>query len=1011
MSSVPVNDENRGVCPERKHSESDTSLDIFSLDQPTGRPSILRQSQAENLPNKSVAKGIKVCFQTPRRDPVTKRIVSPTKSLKMTSLDECTKALEALQLSTTLQTQESTGTLDGPQSDFTDALPFPNEDMPIQSKGGYQLDFDNLDAMNPFQGAPQMIPSPPRPCESVEEPMPAVQNELATGDAFTPEERSEEFVTALDETLPFLPSVENSIADMSGNITSTDSSVIVMAKSSAFEFQDVSNSEEEPPAVSSDCLDPDEALSRSSVFEDAPLPTKGSYNFDFDDLDSVNPFQMGGSKIQNSPALGRKLTCEDPPAAVERQELEVGGGMEAEVLTMSQPIVETPVLPEKQEMEAEVLTVSQPIVETPVLPEKQEMEAEVLTVSQPIVETPVLPEKQEMEAEVLTVSQPILETPVLPEMKPIAAMSPTSSQPPAESLLPPKEGAVKLEFNFDDGAVKHKPPPKKFGKRPAGMKATAKKPVPEKKDSVSSQSPPVKQADDAVAEVAVPKGSYAFDFDKLDDPNYNPFGSNAKMTDSPKCGVMSSPQGKTPSPVEEVATEQMDEPVEQNTSSPPIGVSCEGDDSPATVIRLDTNPKKESEFGIPVTDVSTLAIGHIHQGHDHLTQTHERLDNATGFLGVNDIAQCQQPLPGPLNDQESTREPAQPVLSTPEFAHFEQAPKNGMEPMEDFVPGAMFMSNDFDGQMDYLEQFGSTTFKESALRKQSLYLKFDPLLRESPKKAGGAPGLDNLPRPAAFASRMETNRSGAKESMSVPKMDDFRFSGIPAQSAPLLESLAPAFSQPSSEDAIIEVLKYSQKDMDDAIARVEAREQEKEKQWVAKYDELSLDNQELRNILSGYETTIVQMMAEHQKEKDMAQSALCKVLQEKEQIATDLNDMERSLSDLCKRLDKHKDAIGGYKKNEEVLKKCAQDYLAEIKKVEQRYQALKAHAEEKISLANGEIAEVRSKLKSESSALKAQLRREQLKVQSLDKNLDQKVKEVEELTSLCDELIAKVQKG
>ena len=42
------------------------------------------------------------------------------------------------------------------------------------------------------------------------------------------------------------------------------------------------------------------------------------------------------------------------------------------------------------------------------------------------------------------------------------------------------------------------------------------------------------------------------------------------------------------------------------------------------------------------------------------------------------------------------------------------------------------------------------------------------------------------------------------------------------------------------------MLKYSQKDMDDAIARVEAREQEKEKQWTAKYDELSLDNQELR---------------------------------------------------------------------------------------------------------------------------------------------------------------------
>lgn len=43
------------------------------------------------------------------------------------------------------------------------------------------------------------------------------------------------------------------------------------------------------------------------------------------------------------------------------------------------------------------------------------------------------------------------------------------------------------------------------------------------------------------------------------------------------------------------------------------------------------------------------------------------------------------------------------------------------------------------------------------------------------------------------------------------------------------------------------------------------------------------------------------------------------------------------------------------------------------------------------SRANEEIAEVRSKLKSEVSALQAQLRREQLKAQSLENSLDQKV--------------------
>lgn len=56
MSSVEVNDENRVVCPGGKQNSSVN--DIFALDQPTGRPSILRQT--ENLPSKTVPKGTKV---------------------------------------------------------------------------------------------------------------------------------------------------------------------------------------------------------------------------------------------------------------------------------------------------------------------------------------------------------------------------------------------------------------------------------------------------------------------------------------------------------------------------------------------------------------------------------------------------------------------------------------------------------------------------------------------------------------------------------------------------------------------------------------------------------------------------------------------------------------------------------------------------------------------------------------------------------------------------------------
>lgn len=40
--------------------------------------------------------------------------------------------------------------------------------------------------------------------------------------------------------------------------------------------------------------------------------------------------------------------------------------------------------------------------------------------------------------------------------------------------------------------------------------------------------------------------------------------------------------------------------------------------------------------------------------------------------------------------------------------------------------------------------------------------------------------------------------------------------------------------------------------------------------------------------------------------------------------------------------------LSPFAQNEEVLKKCAQEYLTRVRKEEQRYQALKIHAEEKL---------------------------------------------------------------
>ncbi|XP_032168585.1 transforming acidic coiled-coil-containing protein 3-like [Mustela erminea] len=96
--------------------------------------------------------------------------------------------------------------------------------------------------------------------------------------------------------------------------------------------------------------------------------------------------------------------------------------------------------------------------------------------------------------------------------------------------------------------------------------------------------------------------------------------------------------------------------------------------------------------------------------------------------------------------------------------------------------------------------------------------------------------------------------------------------------------------------------------------------------------------------------------------------------------------------------------------NEESLKKCVEGYIARIEKEGQRYQALKAHAEEKLQLASEEIAQVCSKAQAESLAFQASLRKEQMLIHSLEKTVEQKTKENEELTQICDDLISKMEK-
>ncbi|ROL49699.1 Transforming acidic coiled-coil-containing protein 3 [Anabarilius grahami] len=897
MSSEALK-ENQGAV--RMNSSSEAACDIFALEETTGRPSILRQSQAENI-SRTVPRGAKVCFQTPRRDPVTKKIMSPSRTSRPAIQEDNTKALET---HTTSSDQSSVlnNTSTTPIEMQSISVAYPGDDIRVQSEGAYTLDLDNLDAIDPFQGSNKMANSPPKSSALPEAwTSDLVESDTTAAPVFAPQSEVPEVTntvpevtnTALDETLPFTPSVENSLAESSVNISSAEGTVIIKTDNVENSTTDTEEADTTDPAPASQQIP---TMEDQLEAQDLPLPLAGSYNLDFENLDLLNPFQTGGSKIPNSPVIGKASAVSDPS------------------------------LPSQEA--------------------KQESELSV--------QTPDVPTSSD------------------------ASMPPQENSVTESSSAPPKNNQMLLEFNFDDGAeVKRKPPPKRLGvKRPAGAKPGTKKtdaPVTEKKEPEPKKLSPKNTEETDPVDVPPAQGSYTFDFDKFDDQNFNPFGTKAKMDSSPPRGVQTSQVlRKAPSPLQqaEVPT-QVDQPEQRSHQA----VS----ESNENMAETDLPVTKQVEY------VESSAVSHTNISQNPAIQEPEIIATPESIVCLQNQI-CDLGVVAPSEDE--------------------------------FVHGALFMpGGDFDGQMDYLEQFGSSTFKESALRKQSLYLKFDPLLKESPKKTG----VDScnfgfsLPRPSLAIRMMEAAKSEGKQKSHC---DSMKLLDLPAPvvetvvpDPTVLDLLIPTLKQPvKTEDSIIEVLKYSQRDMDAALQKADRRAEERQQEMQTQIETLCLENQHMLFIVSEYEATITQITDEHKQKEDLAKIELEQVLQEKDQLSKDLTELERSFSSVVKRLDRCKEVIEGFKKNEETLKQYAQNCMDRLQKEEKRYQALKAHAEEKLDQANKAIAEVRTKQGAEVATLQVQLRREQLKVQSLEKDMEQKAKEVKDVTELCDELLLKVQK-
>ncbi|CAL8354448.1 unnamed protein product [Gadus morhua 'NCC'] len=555
-----------------------------------------------------------------------------------------------------------------------------------------------------------------------------------------------------------------------------------------------------------------------------------------------------------------------------------------------------------------------------------------------------------------------------PRLEPIGSASEPvvkeAEMPPEAPEMPVEAKAVKMEFGLDEGEVT-KPPPKRLGGRKTATKVPGKKvrpkvaggsgkpaPEPTVPDEVPKPAPePAAAAASITAsdpgsldDVPIPKSKNTFDPSQWDDPDFNPFGSNSAVGSSPT----------PPKASYQFDPDNFDDSVDP--FKPSKGLSNEeptvGAPPPESKV---TEVAKEKATPQPEKKVRQLPKKNKERSVTNACKT-KNIENQTSVPDV-----CSQ-------------EEDEVIVVAPDMTHRVHHATD-----EEKLASTAIMGQTADLQEDKADtqcSKGLVTTQPSS----------DITITNGPKMTTSDILEDDDP---CSLKRQISKELPVKQLPKVPSSEDQDTLIFTQDGLPLSEMDKAAVLTLIREEIITK--------------EMEAND------WKRRYEESREEVMEMRKIVAEYERAVAQMIEDEQQQKSLSGNKTVRQLtMERDQAMADLNSVERSLSDLFRRYENLKTVLEGFKKNEEVLKKCAQEYLMRVKQEEQRYHTLKIHAEEKLDKASEEIAQVRTKAASEGVALGASLRKEQMKVDSLERAVQQKNQEIEELTKICDELIAKL---
>uniref|UniRef100_A0A3Q3MY82 Transforming, acidic coiled-coil containing protein 2 n=1 Tax=Mastacembelus armatus TaxID=205130 RepID=A0A3Q3MY82_9TELE len=737
--------------------------------------------------------------------------------------------------------------------------------------------------------------------------------------------------------------------------------------------------------------------------DESPIPPSASYKWDPDNFENIDPFKTGGSKIANSPVLGHKdLVC--APIATPSDSPSVPAVQQRPPAPLEEPITN----PEEQ----------------PIISKRQSVR----------LEFDYSEESSEASHQASTPPKKVGKKPgaKMPLRKPKLGLK---KAPPVQTEQLDNDPPAAHNGNEDEIPI---------------PKASYKF-EPDKWDDPNFNPFSSKRA--VANSPTLSRPSYNFDSNDFDD-TVDPFRSSNKIANSPPKASASFELSSNDYDNEN-DHDNIGELEDQNQNKP---AKKKKTPIKSNTFRVKRSPKKSplsdsSQDPTPADEPPTL-----HQQDDHATDE-EKLASSTShkWAALHDMDADQQDFPQPSDLTSFANENSLPHQTAVQDYEIEYMEKIGSSSPPLSVKKPSLYLN-LDSVSDSLtkntcahgsEPNSPCTGSFEEMEAQITAGMKTPVLSSRPGPEGSA-GDKGRKRESESLSRTQSSERDEQPpslgpveapapAMAMPLLDRLSECDDPLQylEPDLAETNPTAFAQKLQhrdvsspiESAVSKSSLYTRatttsyiedesphlpRELDHSlgIAREEIVTKEKEVlEWQRKYEDSRQEVVEMRRIVAEYEKTIAQMIEDDQKEKSLSHHTIQQLIMEKDQALADLNSVEKSLADLFRRYEKMKDVLEGFRKNEDVLKKCAQEYLSRVRKEEQRYQALKIHAEEKLDKANSEIAQVRAKAKQEQAAYQASLRKEQMKVDSLERTLEQKNKEIEELTKICDELIAKMGKS